>query len=171
MAELKELLTYLLGIGREDLDILQMTVRALVVYPLGIAMVHVGDKRFLGGIAAFDFLLAIIIGSILSRAISGSAPFVPSIAASFGLVLVHRGFAALGFRWRRFAKIVKGTPRELVREGEILWSEMKKSAIGEEDLLGAVRRHGGTTSLADVSAAFLERNGDISVVLRSLHRE
>jgi hypothetical protein len=67
MAELKELLTYLLGIGQEDLDILQMTVRALIVYPLGIALVHVGDKRFLGGIAAFDFLLAIIIGSILSR--------------------------------------------------------------------------------------------------------
>ena len=166
MAELKELLTYLLGIGQEDLDILQMTMRALIVYPLGIAMVHVGDKRFLGGIAAFDFLLAIIIGSILSRAISGSAPFLPSIVASFGLVLLHRGFAALGFRWQWFAYIVKGTPRELVREGEILWSEMKKSSIGEEDLRGAVRRHGGTTSLADVSAAFLERNGDISVVTR-----
>jgi uncharacterized membrane protein YcaP (DUF421 family) len=165
MAELKELLTYLLGIGQEDLDVLQMTVRALIVYPLGIALVHVGDKRFLGGIAAFDFLLAIIIGSILSRAISGSAPFLPSIAASFALVLLHRGFAALGFRWEGFAKIVKGTPRELVREGEILWTEMKKSAIGEDDLLGAVRRQGRTMSLDDVRGAFLERNGDISVIL------
>jgi uncharacterized membrane protein YcaP (DUF421 family) len=165
MAELKELLTYLLGIGQEELDILQMTVRALVVYPLGIAMVHVGDKRFLGGIAAFDFLLAIIIGSILSRAISGSAPFLPSIAASFALVLLHRGFAALGFHWDGFATLVKGTPRELVRDGEIQWSAMKKSSIGEEDLRGAVRRQGRTLSLDHVRAAFLERNGDISVVL------
>ncbi|CAN5840751.1 hypothetical protein BH20GEM1_BH20GEM1_18060 [soil metagenome] len=42
---------------------------------------------------------------------------------------------------------------------------MKKSSIGEEDLRGAVRRHGRTLSLDDVRAAFLERNGDISVVL------
>ena len=165
MAELKELLTYLLGIGQEDLDILQMTVRALIVYPLGIALVHVGDKRFLGGIAAFDFLLAIIIGSILSRAISGGAPFLSSIAASFALVLAHRGFASLGFRWDGFARIVKGSPRQLVRDGQILWKEMGKSSIGEEDLRGAARRHGHTTSLDEVSQAFLERNGDISIIL------
>lgn len=165
MTEFKELLTYVLGIGREDLDMLQMTLRALVVYPLGIAMVHVGDKRFLGGIAAFDFLMAIIIGSILSRAISGSAPFVPSICASFALVLAHRGFASLGFRWDGFARLVKGSPRQLVRDGEIQWTEMRKSSIGEEDLRGAVRRHGNTLSLDEVSDAFLERNGDISVIL------
>jgi uncharacterized membrane protein YcaP (DUF421 family) len=165
MTEFKELLTYVLGIGREDLDILQMTLRALVVYPLGIAMVHVGDKRFLGGIAAFDFLMAIIIGSILSRAISGSAPFVPSICASFALVLAHRGFASLGFRWDGFARVVKGSPRQLVQDGEIQWTEMRKSSIGEEDLRGAVRRHGNTLSLDEVSDAFLERNGDISVIL------
>ena len=70
MMELKELLIYLLGIGQEDLDVLQMTLRALIVYPIGIALVHMGDKRFLGGLAAFDFLMAVIIGSILSRATS-----------------------------------------------------------------------------------------------------
>ena len=165
MTELKEFLVYLFGIGQQDLDVLQMSVRALIVYPLGIVMVHVGDKRFLGGIAAFDFLMAIIIGSILSRAISGSAPFVPSLAASFVLVLAHRGFAALGFRWAGFAKLVKGSPRQLVRDGEILWNEMRKSAIGEDDLRGAVRHHGRTMSLEDVSQAFLERNGEISVIL------
>lgn len=165
MTELKELLTYLLGIGQQDLDVLQMTARALVVYPLGIFMVHLGDKRFLGGIAAFDFLLAIIIGSILSRAISGSAPFLPSIAASFALVLAHRGIATLGFRWDGFGNFVKGSARQLVRDGDILWDEMRKSSIGEEDLREAVRHHGRTMSLEDVSQAFLERNGEISVIL------
>lgn len=165
MMELKELLIYLLGIGQEDLDVLQMTLRALIVYPIGIALVHMGDKRFLGGLAAFDFLMAVIIGSILSRAISGSAPFFSSIGASFALVLAHRGFASLGFRWTSFAKIVKGSPRQLVRDGEILWNEMRKSSIGEEDLRGAARRHGHTMSIDEISEAFLERNGDISVIL------
>lgn len=166
MAELREFLTYLLGIGKEDLDVLQMTVRALIVYPLGIALVHVGDKRFLGGIAAFDFLLAIVIGSILSRAISGSAPFLPSIAATFALVLAHRGLASLGFHWDGFARVVKGSPRQLVRDGRILWKEMRRSSIGEEDLRGAARRHGQARSLEEVDEAFLERNGDISIILR-----
>ena len=165
MTELKELLTYLLGIGQQDLDILQMTLRALIVYPLGIVMTHVGDKRFLGGIAALDFLLGIIIGSILSRAISGSAPFLPSICASFALVLAHRGFAALGFRWKGFSKFVKGSSRQLVRDGEILWTEMRRSSISEEDLREAARLDGRTSSIDDVLEAFLERNGHISVIL------
>ena len=164
MTELKELLTYLLGIGQEDLDILQMTLRALIVYPLGIAMVHLGDKRFLGGIAAFDLLMAIVIGSILSRAISGTAPFLPSICASFALVMAHRGLAFAGLRWAGFAKFVKGSPRQIIRDGQILWGEMRKSAIGEEDLREAARLH-GNAAIDEVHEAFLERNGHISVIL------
>ncbi len=153
-----------LGIGDENLNVLQMSLRALVVYPLALALVRIGDKRFLGELAAFDFLLVIIIGSIVSRAISGTAPFLPSMVASLMLVLTHRGFARAGYRSDRIGRLVKGSPRQLIREGEVQWDQMRKAAVGKEDLLEAIRHEAGLTAIDEVDEAFLERNGRISVI-------
>lgn len=151
---------------QDDVNAGQMVLRAIVVYLAALAMVRIGDKRFLGEIAAFDFLLAIIIGSIVSRAISGNAPFWPSVAAAFALVLLHHAFGKLGFRFDRFAGIVKGQTRILVRDGAVQWDVMRKAAIGEEDLRSAIRRKGGIAEIQEVALACLERNGEISVLRR-----
>lgn len=165
MSEVWQAIEYGLGVGERDLSVLQMTLRAMLVYPLALAMVRLGDKRFLGELAALDFLLAIVIGSIVSRAISGSAPFLPSMVAGFSLVLLHRGLALVGFHFDTIGHLVKGRPRPLVLEGEIQWDQMRKASIGEEDLLEATRRGAGVSSIDDVEYAFLERNGRISVIL------
>lgn len=166
MSEVWQAIESALGIGDENLNVLQMSLRALLVYPLALALVRLGDKRFLGELAALDFLLAIIIGSIVSRAISGSAPFLPSVVAAFLLVLVHRGLARAGYSSDRIGRLVKGSPRHLVREGEIQWDQMRKASVGEEDLLGAIRRSAGLSSIEQVDDAFMERNGQISVIPR-----
>lgn len=167
MSEVWQAIELALGIGAQDLNVLQMTLRAVLVYPLALAMVRIGDKRFLGELAALDFLLAIVIGSIVSRAISGSAPFLPCLAAAFALVVLHRALAMVGYRSDRIGNLVKGRPRPLVRDGEVLWDQMRKASIGEEDLLGATRRTAGLASIEDVEQAILERNGQISVIPRA----
>lgn len=155
-----------LGIGDENLNVLQMSLRVLIVYPLALALVRIGDKRFLGELAAFDFLLVIIIGSIVSRAISGTAPFLPSMVAALLLVLGHRGVGQVGYRSERIGRLVKGSPRQLIREGEVQWDQMREAAIGKEDLLEAVRHAAGLSAIDEVDDAFLERNGRISVIAR-----
>lgn len=156
-----------LGIGADELGVQHMVLRAAVVYPLAIAIVRLGDKRLIGTTAAFDFLLAIMIGSVVSRAITGGAPFVPAIVAGYALVLLHWAFAKLGFHFDVFGRLIKGQPRVLVRDGEIRWRAMRRSAIGMEDLLSGCRRNGNVEGVEDVACAVLERNGDISIVLRS----
>src|ERR1044071_7814146 len=73
----------------EGLSTLQVCVRAVVVYIVLIAYVRFAKKRFLSEATAFDAILVIIIGSIASRAISGTAPFIPSLAGTFVLILFH----------------------------------------------------------------------------------
>ena len=50
-----------------------------------VAYVRFAKKRFIGQATAFDFILVIIIGSIASRAIYGTAPFFASLAGTFVL--------------------------------------------------------------------------------------
>lgn len=156
----------ILGLDVDSLTIWQMSLRAIFVYIAGLAMIRVGEKRFIGKSSAFDVLLSIIVGSVLSRAINGSAAFFPTLGASILLVGMHWLFAAIAFRNEKFATLVKGTERLLIRDGEIQWSAMRKSHIGERDLLGALRSEAKLTDPSEVKEARLERNGEISVIPR-----
>jgi uncharacterized membrane protein YcaP (DUF421 family) len=69
-----------LGIGLEgkDMGVLQMGLRAAIVFVVTVAIVRLGKKRFLGRATTFDVILGIMLGSTVSRAITGTAPFFPA---------------------------------------------------------------------------------------------
>ncbi|HYO99876.1 MAG TPA: YetF domain-containing protein [Pyrinomonadaceae bacterium] len=155
-----------LGLENKDINIGQMSLRALVVFVLAIAMIRIGNKRFMGKNAALDVLLGIVFGSMVSRAITGNAPFLPTLIASFVLVLLHWAASAIAFRSHRFGTLVKGHDSTLVRDGEIQWEAMRKAHLTEHDLWEAIRNSGKHPDVREVVSAHLERNGDISVIMR-----
>lgn len=157
--------SWILGLDADELTAWQMIARAVVVYPVGIAFVRLGEKRFVGKFTAFDVIFGIVIGSILARAITGGSPFIASLAAGLVLVMLHWLFATLSFHVGFFGDMVKGTGRTLVVDGAIQWDAMRKSHISERDLMGAVRETGGIEALERVKLARLERSGNISVVI------
>jgi uncharacterized membrane protein YcaP (DUF421 family) len=137
LQELGNIIASLLGLEAEDLSITQMALRAIIVYVAALLMVRLGEKRFSGKNTAFDVILGIILGSVVSRAITGSSPFFPTLATGFVLVGLHWLFAMIAFRSDRFGTLIKGSPRMLVKDGEMLWDAMRKSNISRNDLLGA----------------------------------
>jgi uncharacterized membrane protein YcaP (DUF421 family) len=155
-----------LGLENKDLNVGQMSLRALVVFVLAIAMIRIGNKRFMGKNAALDVLLGIVFGSMISRAITGNAPFTPTLVASFVLVLLHWVLSAIAFRSQWFGTLVKGHDSLLVRDGEIQWEAMRKAHVTEHDLQEMMRNSGHQPDVSQVAAAHLERNGDISVIMR-----
>lgn len=156
----------LLGIGSEDLTVWQMGLRALVIYIIAILLVKVGDKRFMGKNTAFDMILAIILGSVLSRAVTGNAPFLPTIGAGLLLVGLHWLFAVVAYYSDWFGTLTKGRAHILVQDGEIQWENMRKSHISKKDLEMALYSQGDVTDPRDVKVARFERSGDISVIPR-----
>lgn len=149
-----------------DLTMTHMALRAVVVFVLSIVMLKVGDKRFMGKSTALDVFLGIVFGSTVSRAITGNAPFFPALAGGLTLVLLHWLFAAVAFRSQGFGRLVKGRSNLLVRDGEILWDAMRKSHVTTHDLEEALRREGEEPDVKRVKEAHLERNGDISILMR-----
>ena len=141
-----------------------MGARALIVYGAALLLVRLGDTRFLGKSTAFDVILGIILGSVLSRAINGDAPLLPTVVASAVLVGLHWTFAHLAVRSARLGTLVKGHAHLLVRDGVAERAAMARSAITEADLAEGLRSHGRAPALAGVAAAHLERSGAISVI-------
>jgi uncharacterized membrane protein YcaP (DUF421 family) len=59
--------------------VLQVSLRALIMFIAALIIVRLGSKRFLARKTAFDFILAFMLGSMLSRAINGSAELLPTL--------------------------------------------------------------------------------------------
>lgn len=168
MEQAWDLVEQALGLGLESkhLTATQMALRAVVVFVASIAMLKVGDKRFMGKNTALDVFLGIVFGSTVSRAITGNAPFGPTLAAAFVLVLLHWLFAAIAFRSQGFGRLVKGRNSLLVLGGEIQWKAMRKTHVTTHDLEEALRREGKEPDVSRIKEANLERNGDISLIMR-----
>ncbi len=156
----------LIGLGAEELTVWQMALRALIIYVSAISLVRLGEKRFMGKNTAFDVILGIILGSVLSRAITGNAGFFQTLGAGALLVGLHWLFSVAAFYSDRFGTMIKGSERRLVEDGEIHWDNMRKSHISKDDLLGALHINGKVTDVSEVRLACFERNGDISVIRR-----
>ena len=104
MDEIEGLLHLALGLGVEDrqITVAQMALRAVVVYVVTVFVVRLGKKRFMGQGTAFDVILGIMLGSIVSRAITGNAPFFTALVAAGVLVAMHWLLSAVALRWHGF---------------------------------------------------------------------
>ena len=145
----------------------QAGARTVIVFFVGLLLVRVADRRFLGRNAGFDVLLAFVLGSVLSRGINGQAPFFMSLGASALLVILHRVIAALACRWSFFSRLVKGDAVVLVREGKALNEAMRRSDISADDLEENLRLNANLAQIAEVKEARLERSGQVSAVKKA----
>lgn len=164
----QELFEPLLGLGRDagDITVTQMVLRAIVIYVFTLAGVRLGSKRFLGKATAFDVILGIMIGSVMSRGINGSAGLLPTMAAGALLIGLHAFFAALAYRIDGFGNVVKGNPVLLIDQGELRTEAMRRTSLSENDLAEALRLQGKRPDPSRIERAYLERNGNISVITR-----
>ncbi|MBS3649341.1 DUF421 domain-containing protein [Pseudaminobacter sp. 19-2017] len=155
----------LLGLERnvENVNSGQMALRAILVYALALLLVRIGSKRFLSQATAFDVIVAIMLGSILSRAINGSAPFVPTILAGGALLAAHWVFATIAASTSFFGPLVKGEPRLLIKDGQVQEEEMRAAQLSKHDLEQALRLQ-NRQDPSRIKRAYLERNGSISII-------
>ncbi|MCJ8211284.1 DUF421 domain-containing protein [Mucilaginibacter sp. RS28] len=153
----------LFGEGK-DLNVLQMCSRAFVVFFIALLLVRISGRRTFGKRTAFDNTLAIILGAVLSRAIVGASPFVPTIVASSLLVVIHRGLGLISINNNTISKLLKGTQITLFEDGLINKHNLNRSLLSEKDLMADVRAKAGTNNLSEIDQIYMETNGEVTVI-------
>jgi uncharacterized membrane protein YcaP (DUF421 family) len=155
----------LLGVGLEskDIGVMQMAFRAVVVYVVTLAVVRVGKKRFMGRATAFDVILGIILGSTVSRVLTGNTPLLPGLGAAAVLVALHWVFSAIAMGSQGFGWLVKGQADVLIRGGQVDGSALRKAHMTQQDLAADLRGN-GISDPKEVAEARLERSGSLSVI-------
>jgi uncharacterized membrane protein YcaP (DUF421 family) len=156
----------LLGLGAEpkDLTFIQVSLRGIVVFLVTLITVRLGHKRSLSRKTPFDAVLLVILASVLSRAINGSAAFFATLGGGVVLVLLHRLFAFLAFYSHGFGMLVKGRPDVVVRNGRRDLAMMWRNHVSAHDMDEDMRLSAHTDDLSKIREARVERSGDISFI-------
>jgi uncharacterized membrane protein YcaP (DUF421 family) len=149
-----------------DLDPLLVIPRTVIVVLVAIIYVRVAKKRFLAQASAMDLVTAVILGSVLSRAINGGATLANSLAAGLVVIVMQRLLIHFSSESHAFGRLVKGSSQVLVRNGVVDDALMSQHNISTHDLYSEMRLNGQISELAQVGLATLERNGRISIVPR-----
>jgi uncharacterized membrane protein YcaP (DUF421 family) len=148
---------------KNDLSTLQECARAIMVFLYGLALVRIAGRRMFGKWSALDIVVSIIIGSNLSRVITGNAPFVGTLAATTLLVAFHWVLANLCARWPTASRIFEGAPVVLSRDGSITHRDRIRESVSDADLSEALRQS-GVERAEEAAKITLEPSGKITVL-------
>lgn len=147
----------------EEITFAQIALRAFLVYSAVIVLVRLGKKRFLAQATAFDAILLVLIGSVASRAISGTAPFFSSLLATAVLIAVHTVFSFISRQSDTFSDLIKGNPTPIIKDGTVDEQALARTHMSRGDLFEDLRKK-GVTEITEVAEATLERDGTLSVI-------
>jgi uncharacterized membrane protein YcaP (DUF421 family) len=161
-----ELLDTLFGfeVDSHTISALQIAVRSVLVFFAALALLRLSGQRTFGGNTAFDMVIKIMLGAVLSRAVVAASPFGGTLLAGLVLVGLHRLLAWASFRSETVSRWVKGDAVLLAEHGQPRPETLAQHNLTHNDLLEGLRDSGNVASLADTEAVRLERNGSISVV-------
>jgi uncharacterized membrane protein YcaP (DUF421 family) len=141
----------------------QACVRAVLIFVVGIAYIRaVGPRTFARG-SPLDIVISVVIGSNLSRALTGSAAFLPTLAATAVLAALHWLFAFTTRKVPALGRLVKGEPVVLVEDGRVDEAELARQNISRGDLEEELRLKSAADP-GEVRRATLERSGQVSVL-------
>lgn len=153
----------LIGPDTGDASPAQLCARAVILFFFGLACLRIAGRRTFSQASPLDIIVAIIIGSNISRAMTGKAPFFGGLAATLVIVVLHRLLAMATLRSNMLGHWMKGEPTVLVRDGVVDKSALARHGLSEADLAEGLRLE-QVEDPSGVRLAMMERGGKISVL-------
>lgn len=165
--KLYEWFDFLLGLqlSVNYLSAFHLINRITIVYVLGIFLVKL-HRQFMGINTPFNFIIQLILGSIVAASIIGEAPYLPVLCMTLFILLLNFLIAVLCYYSPRFETFIKGTPEVLIKNGEIQWKGMKKNLITLDELTEAIHESAKCEKLESIQKAYFENSGKISIILK-----
>jgi len=149
----------------DPLKLHQAIARAIVVYVAGLTIVRIGKGRSIGRMTPVDVIFGFVLGSLLSRGVTGHASLSGTLGSSAALMATHWIFTRLACEWHWFGDLIKGRSHLIVKDGQPLLDAMRRHHISIHDLQEELRLK-GIDDIAEVREAYKERNGEVSVLSR-----
>lgn len=147
-----------------DVPVLEIFIRGTAMYLALIFLFRVVLKRQSGGLESGDILLLLLIADASSNGMAGEYNSIPDGIVLVATLMFWNFFLDwLSFKFPWFERLMDTTPVVLVKNGKMIYKNMRKEYITRAELLGQLREQ-GIDKLHQVKRAYIESDGKLSVI-------
>ena len=148
-----------------DGSLLESFLRGTLVYFALVVLFRIILRRQRGGsVGLGDLMLLILISECVSQALTSQFNSVPNGVAAVGALLFWNYVTdCLSYRWDWFHKLIQSDPLLVVRDGRPIPENMRQERMRDDELACELRKQ-GVDDVSKVKAAFIEAEGDTSVI-------
>lgn len=144
-------------------ELMLTAARAFAVYALMLVVIRALGKRTVGNFAAFDLLVALMLGEVVDEIIYGDVSFLQGTVAIFVIAGAQSANAWLSWWDHGWDKILEGTPTVVMRNGALDEAGMRSERMNGKDVVAHLRSQ-GIRDMREVELALVEDDGSISVI-------
>jgi len=148
-----------------DLDTaFRLIFSVFAIFSIIILVTRVFGLRTFAKMSSFDFASTIAVGSVLASVIlNKDNSILQGSIILFCIVGFQTIFSLLVRKSLFFKQCFTNKPKLLIWEGKVLYNNLKKANVGEDDLLAKLRE-ANVFKFSEVKAVVFESTGDISVL-------
>ncbi len=139
-------------------------VRTIIIYGLVVIVMRLMGKRQIGQLQPFEFVVTIMISELASIPMQDTdIPLLRGITPIIVLLTAQVVISYVSLKYQSFRGLVCGNPSIVIRDGKIQEKELWRLGYSLNDLLEQLRVK-NHPNLNEIEFAFLETNGEISVI-------
>lgn len=138
-------------------------LRGVILYVLVIFSIRLMGKRQLGELQPSELVITILISNIATLPIEDiNIPMTTGVIPILTLVCLDVLVSAMALRSRKLRRLISGSPKIIISNGEIDQFQLKKLRYTVDDLMESLRSQ-GVFDISEVQFAVVETTGKISV--------
>lgn len=148
----------------------EIIIRGSAIYLLLFTLMRVLHREA-GQLNIADLLVIVIIADAAQNGMAGSYQSITEgVVLIATIMLWDYGLDWASYRYTAVRRFVQPKIVPLIRDGRILWRNMRRELITEEELMGRLHQD-GLERVEDVHRCFVEADGKLSVISRDQARK
>ncbi|MCX7522212.1 DUF421 domain-containing protein [Microbacterium sp. STN6] len=149
-----------------DTPLLEIFVRGTITYFVIYMLLRFVLKRQTSGVEITDVLVIVLIADAAQNAMAGEYKSITDGVLLVAVIIVWAAvMAMLGWRFPAVGRILHAKPLPLIRDGEMLHKNMAREFVTDDELMSQLRMQ-GIEEVGEVERAFMEPDGQISIIKR-----
>jgi uncharacterized membrane protein YcaP (DUF421 family) len=143
---------------------MDLVIRATVVFFFIFLITRIVGRRELSNLEPFDLIMLVVIGDLVQQGITQSDNSVTGALTVIATIALLSVFVAwIAFRFKRVRLVTDGEPIILVRDGEVIESNLRRERLTVEEVEEEARQQ-QIESIAGIRWAILETDGQVSCI-------
>lgn len=144
--------------------IIESIVRISLVYLALFFLLRVILKRESGGLGISDLLVLVLLADAVQNGMAGQTTSVGDVLIlAVTLIFWDWALSFLGYHFPWFYRLIRPKSLVIIENGEINKVNARKELLTRQDIMEELRLQ-GVQELAMVKKAYIESNGEISIV-------